>query len=102
MGRRRGGPIGIFNGNWKHQWKRDLEDEQDRRAFIIENNKLNFGDALQVLKHHDKGWEAWFDDDENIPPIIHWVETDEVRELCRRMVERAKVCQERKQLASDV
>lgn len=92
---KRGGPIGIFNGNWKNQWRRDLDDSQDRRTFIIESNQLDFGDALQVLKHHDKNWEVWFDDDANIPPIIYWSNTDDIQELCRRMIERANLCREK-------
>ena len=93
---RRGGPIGVFNGNWKNGWRRDMEAAQDRKHFIIENNKLNFGDALSVLKHHDRNWEEWFDNDDNIPPVIYWTETEAVDELCKRMIERAKVCQANK------
>lgn len=89
MSRKRGGPIGVFNGNWKNRWRRELEDEQDRRVFIIEHNKNKFGEALDVLKFHDRDWETWYDDDANIPPYISWLDSDEVNELCRRMIERA-------------
>jgi hypothetical protein len=77
--------IGVFNGNWKHAWKRDAELTSDRRRFIIEQNQLNFGDALDELKAVDPQWEAWFDDDENIPPYIHWLDTHAINVLCQRM-----------------
>lgn len=89
MNRKRGGPIGVFNGNWKNRWRRELEDEQDRRVFIIEDNKRKFGEALSVLKFHVRDWETWYDDDANIPPYISWLDSDKVNELCVRMVERA-------------
>ena len=84
--------IGIFNGNWKNRWRRDLEgDQSDRRVYIIEKNKEKFGDALACLKTQDPdGWEVWFDDDANIPPIIWWMDSALVDELCKRMEERAK------------
>jgi len=85
--------IGVFNGNWKNKWKRELEDTSSRRAYIIENNKETFGDALQDLKAVDPDWEAWFDNDDNIPPFILWTDTEEINELCKRMTERAIQCQ---------
>lgn len=97
MSRKRGGPIGIFNGNWKHQWKRDLEEEEDRRVYIIRSNKEKFGAALDVLKFHDREWETWYDDDANIPPYISWLKSEEVDELCRRMIERANNAKKNRQ-----
>ena len=88
MSRRRGA-IGVFNGNWKNRWKRDLEDEQDRRVYIIEHNKEKFANALDVLKFHDRDWETWYDDDANIPPYISWLESKTIDDLCGRMIERA-------------
>ena len=94
----RRGAIGVFNGNWKNKWKRELEaTETDWREFIVNDNKLNFGDALGELKRVDPHWEAWFDDDENIPPFIPWLDTPLIEQLCERMNQRAiRVAQERK------
>ena len=80
----------MFNGNWKHRWRREFEDESDRRQFIIEQNKVDFGEALSALKAADPNWEAWYDDDANIPPYIRWLETQEVKRICQRMLERAR------------
>lgn len=81
--------IGVFNGNWKNKWKRELEGITARNTQIIENNKLDFGDALIALKQADPDWESWYDQDENIPPFIHWINTEEIKTLCKRMIERA-------------
>lgn len=88
--------IGIFNGNWKNKWKRDLELENDRRRFIVENNIQKFQDALKVLKSADRQWETWFDNDDNIPQELTWTDTKEIDELCLRMVERAKLVKEQR------
>jgi hypothetical protein len=82
--------IGVFNGNWKNKWKRDLDDISVRGMFVVEENKLSFGDALAELKAVDPNWEEWFDNDENIPPEIYWKYSDEIEKLCKRMLERAK------------
>lgn len=88
--------IGVFNGNWKNKWRRELEDIQtDRREFIKQENQLNFGDALDELKRVDPNWEAWFDNDENIPQYIFWLDTPLIEQLCERMNQRAiRVAQE--------
>jgi hypothetical protein len=88
--------IGVLNGNWKNKWRRELIDaETDRREFIKQENQLNFGDALGELKRVDPNWEAWFDDDENIPPFITWLDSALIEQLCERMNQRAiKVTQE--------
>lgn len=84
-------PIGVFNGNWKNRWRRYLEETSDRRVFIIETNKDKFSDALAVLKAADPlGWEAWYDDDANIPESILWTDSKLIGDLCFRMVEQAK------------
>lgn len=84
-------PIGIFNGRWKLGSIRDrLAYQYNSRHFIVEQNKLDFGDALAELKQADPMWEAWFDDDDNIPPYISWLDTDKVNELCKRMIARAQ------------
>lgn len=83
--------VGVFNGNWKNYWKRDLEDTSDRQEFIVEQNKLSFGDALVGLKLVDPaGWEAWFDDDNNIPPVIYWSDSHLIKDLCQRLRTRAE------------
>ena len=82
--------IGVFNGNWKNRWKRDLDYWDDQKVRIIEKNKLRFGDALDELKRaNPDGWEAWFDDNENIPPVIYWSDELLISRLCQRMRERA-------------
>lgn len=92
----RRGAVGVLNGNWKNKWRRELEDSQtDRREFIVNENKLNFGDALGQLKRVDPNWEAWFDDDKNIPQYILWLDTPLIEQLCERMNQRAiRVTQE--------
>lgn len=92
------GAIGVLNGNWKNKWRRELEDIQtDRREFIKQENQLNFGDALDELKRVDPNWEAWFDNDANIPPVIYWLDTAQIEQLCEGMNKRAiSVAQERK------
>jgi hypothetical protein len=89
--------IGVINGNWKNRWRRELEDAtSDRREFIKQENQLNFGDALNELKRVDPNWESWFDNDANIPPVIYWLETAQIEQLCKRMNQRAiSVTQER-------
>lgn len=83
-------PVGIFNGRWRLGARREmLAYQQDRRDFIIEDNKDKFSDALDELKQADPKWEAWYDDDANIPPYISWLDTEQVNDLCRRM--RARV-----------
>lgn len=81
--------VGVLNGNWKQRWKDELNAMDDRRTFIIQNNKQKFGEALDVLKDSDPAWEAWYDDDEHIPNYILWTDTELIDELCRRMNERA-------------
>ena len=84
--------IGVFNGNWKHKWRRQLEDTSDRRVFIIQTNQEKLGDALSVLKAADPlGWEVWYDDDANIPEFILWTDSKSIGDLCYRMLERAKL-----------
>jgi hypothetical protein len=91
---RRGGPVGVFNGNWRRKLREEMDElASDRKCFISENNKLNFGEALDTLKAADPAWETWFDDDANIPPYIHWTDSAEIESLCRRMTERAIQCQ---------
>lgn len=63
----------------------------EERRRIIEKNKADFGNALDILKQADPdGWEAWYDDDANIPPLIRWTDRAQIDELIRRMLERAR------------
>lgn len=81
--------VGVFNGNWRNRW-RDIQSDKGRGEFIKAHNEEKFADALSVLKKADPaGWEAWFDDDANIPNIIHFLNSESVAELCTRMIERA-------------
>jgi hypothetical protein len=90
--------VGVFNGNWKNRWRREWEEIQaseDRRVFIVENNKEKFAEALDVLKHADPdGWEKWFDDDANIPEYLEWTNSALISDLCSRMTEQAKLVQQ--------
>lgn len=85
--------VGVLNGNWRTRWKDELEEPTDRRVFIKEQNQLEFGDALQELKAADPDWERWFDDDDNIPAIIYWLDTEAVQKMCQRMKMRAAAIQ---------
>lgn len=45
----------------------------------IQRARLEFAQALEELKASDPaGWEAWYDDDANIPPVIHWGDPEQV------------------------
>ena len=80
--------IGVLNGNWRNRWRDDLDFWHDQRARIIEKNKERFADALNELKRIDPaGWEAWFDDDGNIPPVIYWSDDKLIDRLCQRIRE---------------
>jgi len=83
--------VGVLNGNWKQRWKDDLDYWRDQQVRIIEKNKVRFGDALDDLKRaNPQGWEGWYDDDDNIPPIIKWSDDHMINTLCKRMRTRIK------------
>jgi hypothetical protein len=80
--------VGVLNGNWKNRWRRDIDYWQDQQSRLIEKNKARFANALDELKQADPvGWEAWFDDDNNIPPTIYWSDEILIGTLCQRMRE---------------
>ena len=83
--------VGVLNGNWKQRWKDDLDYFHDQKEHIKEQNKLRFGDALDELKRADPtGWESWYNEDTNIPPVIYWTDDNAISLVCSRMRERAQ------------
>lgn len=62
------------------EWRRHLRDEY---------NKKRFQEAMQKLIEADPdGWEAWYDDDRNIPPILRWWNTEEITLIVERILNR--------------
>jgi len=61
---------------------------QFERQEAIRLAKLDFGDALTELKREDPEWESWYDDNENIPDVIHWVDRSQVDDIIRRIRDR--------------
>lgn len=67
-----------------------IEDTwRKERRLAIEKAKEDFNAALANLAEVDPNWEEWYDDDENIPPIITWSNRAQIDELIRKMNERA-------------
>lgn len=86
--------VGVLNGNWKNKWRDDIDYWRDQRVRIIEKNKNRFADVLEELKRADPtGWEAWYDDDSNIPPVIYWSDDNAINLLCTRMKTRVQEVQ---------
>jgi hypothetical protein len=86
--------VGVLNGNWKNKWKDDIDYWRDQRARIIEKNKNRFADVLEDLKRADPtGWEAWYDDDTNIPAVIYFSDETAINLLCDRIKQRAQEVQ---------
>ena len=55
------------------EFKADLKEQQSAEQERCAALRDEFADALDDLKAIDPaGWEAWYDDDQNIPTQIHW------------------------------
>lgn len=67
----------TLNGNYIGQAAVTDRKQQRQQLYtqhrqVIEQAQVDFGSALDTLKGVDPNWEAWYDDDDNIPPVIVW------------------------------
>lgn len=64
--------------------------EREGRKKLADENCAKFHQALGALKIAcPTTWEAWYDDDRNIPWELRWSDTKLIDELVRRMNEYA-------------
>lgn len=62
-----------------------VEDDYWARVKRVKQAKTDFTEALKKLAAVDPNWEAWYDDDANIPPLIHWSNREQMDEIIRRI-----------------
>ena len=83
--------VGVLNGNWKAGMREEANDIiQASLECIKEANKDKFRVTLLELKNADPNWEAWYDNDENVPSFIRWFDTEMVDGIVARMIARIK------------
>ena len=82
----------------EEEWDSFLLASAERRREIA-SAMLQFADTLNELKRIDPGWEAWYDDDRNIPPEIHWLDKEEIDGIIARINQR--ILEVRKGVAID-
>lgn len=75
-------------------WKADLNESQDAEAERRAALKDQFADALAKLKAADpQGWEAWYDDDQNVPNWNNWGQCGPAIEAIQKRVAEVKAVQ---------
>lgn len=71
--------------NYVMDWTADLREHQEAEAERRAELKEKFGDALNELKAADPiGWEAWYDDDRNVPDWSNWGECEPAIEAIQK------------------
>lgn len=77
---------GRRTGRAAYEELRDMRERiAEARLRRIEEAKEGFFSALDELKDIDPNWETWFDDNGNIPPVVHWEDRDEVDGIISRI-----------------
>jgi len=66
-----------------------IDEIENLRRTTVEKNKQRFREAMEALMEADPdGWEAWYDDNDNIPPVIRWWDTVEINMIVERIQKR--------------
>lgn len=66
-----------------------IDEIENLRRATVEKNKERFREAMEALMEADPdGWEAWYDDNDNIPPIIRWWDTGQINMIVERIQKR--------------
>lgn len=82
---------------FRTEWNAELREKQAQYYEQVKELKLDFGDALDVLKACDEGWERWYD--KTLPDFIRWTPED-VKPIIYKMQVRVTHVQLRDEIPS--
>lgn len=82
--------VGVFNGNWKAGARREVNEMVEASHKRIKDANIDKFTAIRdELKDADPtGWEAWYDQDENVPSFILWTDSEMINRICDGMLRR--------------
>lgn len=66
-----------------------IEAAIEERRERIRKARAEFEAALDELKAADPDWEAWYDDNDNVPVVLRWAEP-EIWDVIERIRRRAR------------
>jgi hypothetical protein len=72
---------------WDYRRRSELAERMEERDIQVDAIRFGLGDAMAKLRQLDpKGWEAWYDDDNNVPAIATMAELlDIVQARCETL-----------------